>query len=135
MVDTKVKPAAETKRIPLHKQNLFTAPNIPGFKTMFVNETVGAIEAHQLAGWELVIDDKLKMKTHDSLSQVETQFDSVVRRVVNKSPRASFRHAVLMKIPLHIYEEDQTAEQAEISSREQQYKYKTKDEYGDVNIS
>ncbi len=133
-VNDKVKDKAKSvERVPLHRQNVLMGDKRPGFKRMWVNESVGNVEAYRLAGWELVIDSK--MKTHDSLSQVESQFDSVVRRVVNKDPFAPYKTAVLMEIPIEIYEEDQRAEQALIDEAEKQYKKLKPQEYGEVTFS
>lgn len=121
------------QRVPLHQQNVFTAVNRDGFKRMWVNEYIGAVASYELAGWSVVCEDNLK--THDELSQVETQMDSVVRRVVNKDPNAPCRTAVLMEIPLELYEEDQRAEQQVLEEQEKQWNRKGKDQYGDVNIS
>lgn len=120
-------------RVPMHKQNVFTASSREGFKRMWVNEYIGAIAAHELAGWSVVVDES--MKTHDNLSQVESQMDSVVRRVVNRDPHAPCRTAVLMEMPLEIYEEDQAAEQAILEEQEKQWSKSRNNEYGSINIS
>lgn len=121
------------ERVPLHKQNVFIAEQREGFKRMWVNESIGTVPSYELAGWSLVIDHK--MQTHDNLSQVESQFDSVVRRVVNKDPNAPCRTAVLMEMPLEMYNADQAAEQAVINEQEKLWKKTKQNEYGDVNIS
>lgn len=119
------KEKVEVKRVPLNQQNvLATNYTRPGFMPMWVNETVGAIDAHVLAGWVPVVDPRMKITTHDNLSQVESRFDSVVRRVVNKGLDAPCRTAILMEIPIEIYEEDQKAEQKLIDDKENTLKRK-----------
>jgi len=120
-------------RVPIHKQNVFTAENRAGFKRMWINELAGQVESYELAGWVLVAD---KTKTHDGQSQIESQFDSVVRRVVNRDPNAPCKTAVLMEIPLEIYHEDHCAAQALIDEQERSFdKTGSKDMYGDINVS
>lgn len=122
------------QRVPMHQQNVFTAENRDGFKRMWVNEYIGAVAAHELAGWTVVLD--AKAKTHDGQSQIESQSDSVVRRVVNKDPHAPCRTAVLMEIPLEIYMEDQKAEQDILDQQELQWnKNRSQNEYGSLNIT
>lgn len=120
-------------RVPMHKQNVFTAANREGFKRMWVNEYIGAVAAYELAGWAVVVD--ASMATHDGLAQVESQLDSVVRRVVNRDPHAPCRTAVLMEIPLELYNEDQTAEQSALEEQEKQWNKAKSNEYGSVNIT
>jgi hypothetical protein len=110
---------ARPQRVPLHKQNVFAAESKAGFKRMWVNEQPGRIAAFELAGWTIV--SEAGMKTHDGLSQVESQLDSVVRRVVNQDPNAACKTAVLMEIPLELYEEDHHAAQAEIDEKERTF--------------
>lgn len=123
-------------RVPLHKQNVFTAEQRDGFKRYWVNETPGMVESYQLAGWNLVADGT---KTHDQLSQVESQMGSVVRRVVNKDPQAPCKTAVLMEIPIQLYEEDQADEQRRIDEIEQSFdqtgEMRKRNLYGNVNVS
>lgn len=124
---------AKVQRVPLHQQNVFIAQNREGYKRMWVNEYIGVVASHELAGWSVVNDTS--MATHDGLAQVESQMDSVVRRVVNKDPHAPCRTAVLMEIPLSIYEEDQKAEQQVLDDQEKAWNRRSKDQYGDINIS
>jgi len=122
-------------RVPMHKQNILVAMNREGFKRLWVNEYIGRVESYELAGWNVVEDANLQ--THDGLSQVESQTGSVVRRVVNKDPNAPCKTAVLMEIPIELYEEDQAAEQAEIDETQRSFD-KTMgggNTYGDLNIS
>lgn len=121
------------QRVPMHKQNIFTAQARPGFKRMWVNEYIGAVASHELAGWSLVID--ASMQTHDGQAQVESQLDSVVRRVVNRDPHAPCRTAVLMEMPVETYEEDQAAEQAILEAQEKQWNKARNNEYGEIKIS
>lgn len=130
MSDSKKK---EVKRVPLHQQNVFTAEKREGFMRMWVNEEVGRVAAHELAGWTIVSDPN--MKTHDNLSQMESQFDSVVRRVVNRDPHAPCRTAVLMEIPQHFYDADCLAEQKLIDEKEKEFKRNLPHEYGQVSLS
>ncbi len=130
-VVSKIEP--EFVRVPLHSQNILVADyNKPGWKPKWVNESVGNVDAHFLAGWTMVLNPN--MKTHDNLSQVESQMDSVVRRVVNKYADAPFRTAVLMEIPLSIYEEDHREEQRLNDEKERDIKKLKQHEYGEVSI-
>lgn len=139
MSDLKSKKPSELnhgpKRVPLHQQSVFTAENRPGFKRMWVNEAPGLVESYNLAGWKAVLQQD--MATHNGQIQFETQMDSVVRRVVNRDIRASWKTAVLMEIPLEIYEEDQRAEQKVIDDQEKSWTQKSTNpnEYGEASIS
>lgn len=125
------------QRVPLHKQNIFTAEQKAGFKRMWVNELPGRVESYELAGWTVVVD--AKMKTSDGQAQVESQLDSVVRRVVNKDPNAPSRTAILMEIPVELYDEDHRAAQALIDEQERAFdqtgQMRRNDMYGDINVS
>lgn len=124
------------QRVPLHKQNVFTAETRAGFKRMWVNELPGRVESYELAGWTIVADTNVK--THDGQAQVESQLDSVVRRVVNKDPQAPSRTAVLMEIPLELYAEDHAAAQAEIDESERAFdktgELQKQNMYGNFNV-
>lgn len=105
------------ERVPLHKQKLFTAEQRPGYKRRWVNEGIGVVDAFLRAGWTLVQGDDLS-STHDGLSHVESNMGSVMRRVVNKDPRASIRTAVLMEIPIEWFEAAKKEQQQLIDESE-----------------
>lgn len=120
------------ERVPLHRQNIFVAETREGYQRMWIPDVPLEINKYQLAGWEIV---QQEMKTHDNLLQVESQFDSVVRRVVNKDPLAPYKTCVLVEIPLEFYEQDCSEMEKLLKEQEQNYKKKGKNEYGDVSIS
>lgn len=128
--------AKKVKRVPLYKQDLLIVPEIPGFKTALVFEDKpGEVDRYLKAGYVVV---EGKFESHDNLSQVESQFDSVYRRVLNKDPLAPYKSAILMKIPLEHYEEDQQMEQAEIDAKEKAFDKTgeiTRNTYGNVSVS
>lgn len=125
------------KRVPLHQQNVFKAEAREGYKRYWVNELPGEVDRYILAGWDIVLQQGFE--SHDDMSQVESQMDSVVRRIVNKGMDAPCRTAVLMEIPIEHYEADQAAEQAEITRVEKTFdptsEMTNRNFYGGVSIS
>jgi len=63
------------------------------------------------AGWEIVEDD-ISNTYSGAGREVEGQRSSQVWRTVNKDPNASSRDGVLMRIPKHLYQEDQALKDA-----------------------
>lgn len=104
------------ERVPLYKQQTFTAQQKSGYLRRWVNDLPGRIDSFKKAGWTLVVDDL--EKTHDGLAQVESQLGSGVRRVVNKTLDAPCRYSVLMEIPTEWYEADKKEQQKLIDDKE-----------------
>lgn len=108
--------AKRPERVPLHKQKVFSAPKREGYKRRYVNDMPGRIDAFKRAGWTIV--EESASKTHDGLAQVEGDYGSQVRRVVNRDPNAPCRHAVLMEIPTEWYNQDKEEQQKLIDEKE-----------------
>lgn len=106
-------------RTPLHKQQNLTATHREGFVRRYVNEEIGRIEAYIKAGWKPVVGSD--QNTSDIGANTESQMGSVVRKVVNKDPKASAKYAVLMEIPQEWYESDQKDKQKAIDEFEASY--------------
>ena len=106
------------ERVPLSKQKSFTAVQREGYTRRYVNDLPGRIEAFKRAGWTIVEDVDGNIKTHDGLAQVEGQYGTQVRRVVNRGSDAPCRHSVLMEIPTEWYEEDKKEQQKLIDEKE-----------------
>lgn len=122
-------------RKPLHRRRLLDAPKRDGFVRRWVNEDIGAVEAYEEAGYSLVLETKAD--TGEKRAQDATQMGSVVRRVVNKDPNASVRHAVLMEIPKEYYDEDKAAihkdlDEQEMSWNPEEIKRRNPELYGNM---
>lgn len=105
-------------RVPIHKQAALAADAREGYKRYWVNETRGRVEQFLLAGWSVVTEEA---NLSDNRAQTESQLGSVVRKVVNKGPKADSQTAVLMEIPLELYNLDQMDQQKENDRVESQY--------------
>ena len=133
--DTHLDKAKRPDRTPLHKQRALTATHREGWVRRWVNESVDRIESFKRAGWTPVVGDE---NTSDVRAQSESQLGSVVRKVVNKDPNASYRSAILMEIPKVIYETDQADKQKENDRIEASYdpsKYaQSGADYGEMTV-
>lgn len=98
-------PKNRPKRAPVRRRRVLEAPEIKGFTCRWVNEELGAVEAMQDCGWSIVSGDDVDSR--DPRVQDASQSTSVIRRVVNRSPHANTKTAVLMKIPDEDYKEIQ----------------------------
>lgn len=101
--------ANRPERVPLFKQQVFTAPNRPGFIRRWVNDLPGRIDAFKKAGWTIAVEDI--ENTHNGLAQVESQLGTTVTRVVNRGLDAPCRNAVLMEIDEEWYRADKAEQQ------------------------
>lgn len=106
------------ERVPLHRQNTLTMFNLDkNFTYRWVNDAYGRIEAFKLAGWEIVEGD-----VHQTYSgkgkEIEAQRGSQIWRTVNTKFDAPCKEACLMKIPTHIFNEDQAAKMERIDADE-----------------
>lgn len=110
---------AERKaRVPRHEQNALTFLNLdPDFKYRMVNDLPGRINSFIMAGWEIVEGDILDTYSGKG-REAESQRSSQVWRTVNKRHGAPCTDAVLMRIPLDIFNEDYAARQLEIDEAE-----------------
>ncbi len=104
------------ERRPLHRRRLLDAKPKEGFVRRWVNEEIGAVEAYEEAGYSLVLEEGAD--TSDKRAQEASQMGSVTRRVVNKDPNASVRHAVLMEIPKEFYDQDQAEKMRRLDEQE-----------------
>lgn len=118
MIEETRKPG-RPKRTPLHKQKAVAAEHREGYVRRYVNESYGRIEAFRAAGWVPVVG--AENNTSDKKAQTESQLASVVRKVVNRDPNASNHTAILMEIPVELYEKDQEDKQRENDRIEASY--------------
>ena len=100
------------KRVPVHKQSAIAVTNKdPNFVYRIVNDSEGRVDQF-LAGGYVIADDNAE--SEDDRVQSASQMGSVKRMVVNRGRDADTKHAVLMKIPRELYDEDQRAKQAQV---------------------
>lgn len=100
------------KRVPVHKQSAIAVTNKdPKFVYRIVNDSEGRVDKF-LAGGYIVADDDAE--SEDDRIQSASQMGSVKRMVVNRGRDADTKHAVLMKIPRGMYEQDQREKQAQV---------------------
>ena len=102
------------KRIPLHEQTLLRGETRDGFKRAWVFEK--DVAAYKKAGWSIVGDPSIK--THDGQIQMTESFGSAITRQLNRGIDAKDRLALLMELPIELYNEDYEHEQRDISLRE-----------------
>lgn len=106
------------ERVPLHKQNTLTLLNPDkNFAYRWVNDTYGRIEAFKCAGWEIVEGD-IQHTYSGKGREIETQRGSQIWRTVNKKHDAPSKEAVLMRIPIEIFNEDQANKMEKIDADE-----------------
>ena len=106
------RPTEHKKRTPIHKQSaVHVANQDPNFKYRVVNDSEGRIDSF-LEGGYIVAGDESEIG--NGTAQSASQMGSVKRVVVNKGRDASTNHGILMKIPKHLYEEDQRDKQRKI---------------------
>lgn len=115
--DTSARAKNRPERKPLYKRRVLEAKPISGFKLRWVNEFPDAIEAYTEAGYAIVYDTEYD--TGDAKVAKAGQVGSPVRVVINKDPNAAVKTAVLMKIPLEWFTEDQAAKQAQLDEKMQ----------------
>lgn len=107
------------KRIPLDKQNAYQFKKDPNFTYRIVNDVVGRIDAHRLAGWELDPSSEGDINSTKGI-QIESQLGSVTKKVVNWNPEARSRYGYLMRKPLAEHEEDVKMKYKEYDAIEEQ---------------
>ena len=110
-----------------------------GFVPRWVNEERGRVDSFLRAGYIFVPgnDDTITDNRAQSASNLGS---SVVRKVVNKDPKAPSHTAVLMMIPKELYDVDQAEQQLENDRIEQSYnpenyKNATGMDYGTMKIN
>ena len=105
------------ERVPLHKRRILSVEKRPGFVRRIVNETLGAIEAYEAAGWTLVRKSSADL-SDNSASKASHMSDNILRMVVNRDPMAPCATAVVMEIPEEFYDADQVAKAQLIDAKE-----------------
>lgn len=108
------KPTRGKSRKPVAARQPLAAKQRDGYVRRFVNDELGQVEDFGDAGWAAVLvgDQDISEKRAQNASQL----GSVVRRVVNRDPRARCQYAVLMEIPVELYQEDQRTKHAELDA-------------------
>ena len=106
------KETSHKKRVPVHKQSAIAVTNKdPNFVYRIVNDSEGRIDQFLAGGYVLAEDS---VESEDDRIQSASQMGSVKRMVVNRGRDADTKHAVLMKIPREMYEEDQREKQKQV---------------------
>lgn len=101
-----------SKRTPVGRRNVLTAPEKKGFKRRYVNiDDSARINMFQEAGWKIV-DEKTQMGD-ENVGQA-SQVGSTAHK-----PVGGGTNAVLMEIKDEWYAEDQAAKEAQLKEKEQ----------------
>lgn len=79
-----------------------------GYRYHLVNDVYGAIAGMIKAGWQIVEEDISRTYTEDGRAH-KTQAASGAWRVVNEGNKAKAKEAVVMRIPLELWEQDNAA--------------------------
>jgi len=103
--------AKARKRVPLGSRNVLTAPQRPGYKRRFVNDTKDRIQQFQEAGYSIV---EGQVPVGDPKIGRPGQLGNVV------SSQGDGQRKVLMEIPIEHYNEDYMAQQAKIEQTERE---------------
>lgn len=105
-------------RVPLYEQkSLDFFDKEDGFVYRYVNDLYGRIAAFQRAGWEIVEGDVCSTFAGKG-REIEQQRNSQVWRVVNNDKNAPCKDAVLMRIPVDLYQLDQAAKTKQVLDAE-----------------
>lgn len=93
--------------IPLHAQKALMVKEREGYKRYVMNDTPGARERFELAGYTAVIDQKSDQcdKNINNAKQIGKE----LQLTVNKGYNAPCQTATVMEMPIEWYEEDQKA--------------------------
>lgn len=102
--------SAHPKRIPIHQRNIMTTDQRDGYARRWVNDVDGRPEMFEDAGYAKVVKPT---KVGDPMAGAASQLDSVVRK-----PVGGGINAVLMEIPVELYEEDQRSKEHALKERE-----------------
>jgi hypothetical protein len=109
---TKEEKKSRPKRTPVGTRNILRGKDIPGYYVRWVNDTGDRIEVFKEAGYTPVYDADGDQS--DKRAQNPKQLGSVVRKHVGGGV-----YAVLMKIPLEWYQEDQALKQQRVDEAEE----------------
>lgn len=125
---------ARPKRTPLFEQRDQMAVEAkPGFVRRWVNDLTNRIEKFRRAGWEIVSDKEVSVGSEGVVDN-NVSLGSGARKNVGRTRGGDNSQAVLMEIPQELYEEDQRAKQASVTSREEAIYRDLPDKnfYGDI---
>ena len=110
---------AHKKRVPMHKQSAIAVTNKdPNFVYRIVNDSEGRVDQFLAGGYTIAEDSA---ESEDDRVQSASQMGSVKRMVVNRGRDADTKHAVLMKIPREMYDEDQKEKQRQVDETTASY--------------
>ena len=109
------------------RRNLFNGTNqrlivdgeIPGFHLHWFNDSPGRIEQALASGYQYVTEGEVRLTSSRRVTEANADMGTGISTVVNSDPAATFNKAVLMKIPMEYFEEDQKEAQNKISSDEE----------------
>lgn len=110
------------KRNPIQRKKPLEFTHRAGYHRRLVNEVPGAVEAFIEAGWRFA-DAESSDASDVRLQDGKGLQENVIRRVVNRDPKATVKTAVLMEIPEDEFEEIQAIKHAEIDEKEASWKH------------
>jgi len=122
------------KRVPIHEQrDKLSTTQKPGFVRRWVNDVVGRLEKFDRAGWVPVDRNDVDVN-HGEVAGSNTHLGSGVSKDVGRTRAGDGTQAVLMEIPIELYEEDQAAKQRIVDESDRAMKKNIRDNdfYGDV---
>lgn len=134
MSDLNKNKSGRGKAVPVSRiRQLEFAPRA-GYRRRLVNEVPGAVNEFLKAGWSLVKDESADI-SDPSMQKGSNLGTDVIRRVVNRDPRAPCHSAVLMEIPEEDFADIQAYKDAELERIEQTWDpKKSLENFGNLTI-
>lgn len=132
--DRKELAAQRPKRVPIHEQrDQMGTDQRPGFIRRWVNDIPGRVEKFLRGGYEVVRDDEVKVGD-GGVTDNNIALGTGARKNVGRTRAGEGTHAVLMEIPIELYEEDQRAKQAAVDATDKvlNRSIRENDFYGEV---
>lgn len=132
--DRKELAASRPKRVPIHEQrNQMSTEQREGFVRRWVNDIPGRVEKFFRAGYEVVKDDEVTVG-EGGVTDNNIALGTGARKNVGRTRAGEGTQAVLMEIPVDIYEADQKAKQAQVDATDKVLKrnIRENDFYGSV---
>lgn len=129
--------ANRPKRVPLHEQrDQLTTEKKDGFVRRWVNDIPGRVEKFLNAGYSVVQDANVKVGT-DGVDTNNIALGTGARKDVGRTRSSENTQAVLMEIPVELYEADQKAKQSKVDETDAVLKRNVRDHdfYGDIKQS
>jgi len=122
------------KRVPIHEQrDTLSTTQKPGFVRRWVNDVVGRLDKFDRAGWVPADRNDVDVN-HGEVTGSNTALGTGVSKDVGRTRAGDGTQAILMEIPVELYEEDQKAKQKVVDESDRAMKKNIRDNdfYGEV---